>query len=172
MTRPDNGEKKNYQQPQHGSTTLSFLILSTLALLILRAHVIGFKPPTFSKADNPAAASEVWHLLISKKFSLKKIQLRSVYSVYWDLFCISTFQSLLTRALTFLYLPSFNLGLLLAPTQLSFDWSMGAIPLLEALSDIRLWVALASYSVLLLIFVKGCLKNVIEKGSYSFARGK
>ena len=102
----------------------------------------------------------------------KKIQLKSIYSVYWDLFCISTFQSLLTRALTFLYLPSFNLGLLLAPTQLSFDWSMGAIPLLEALSDTRLWVALASYSVLLLIFVKGCLKNVIEKGSYSLARGK
>lgn len=45
--------------------------------------------------------------------------------------------SVLTRALTFLYLPAFNFWLLLCPRWLSFDWSMEAIPLVQALSDPR-----------------------------------
>ncbi|KAG5841661.1 hypothetical protein ANANG_G00169000 [Anguilla anguilla] len=45
--------------------------------------------------------------------------------------------SLLTRTLTFLYLPAANLWLLLCPSTLSFDWSMDALPLLNTLSDWR-----------------------------------
>ncbi|EFX76641.1 hypothetical protein DAPPUDRAFT_54951 [Daphnia pulex] len=45
--------------------------------------------------------------------------------------------SRLTRTLTFLYLPAFNLWLLVQPTVLSFDWSMEAIPLIHSLADIR-----------------------------------
>ncbi|XP_072033910.1 protein O-mannosyl-transferase TMTC2-like [Amphiura filiformis] len=45
--------------------------------------------------------------------------------------------SLLTRTLTFLYLPVFNLGLLLNPSTLCFDWGLNSIPLLESLMDIR-----------------------------------
>lgn len=45
--------------------------------------------------------------------------------------------SRLTRTLTFLYLPAFNLWLLVQPSVLSFDWSMEAIPLIHSLSDAR-----------------------------------
>ncbi|CAJ1057169.1 protein O-mannosyl-transferase TMTC2-like [Xyrichtys novacula] len=45
--------------------------------------------------------------------------------------------SLLTRTLTFLYLPAINLWLLLCPDTLSFDWSMDALPLIRSLTDWR-----------------------------------
>lgn len=44
---------------------------------------------------------------------------------------------LLTRALTFLYLPAVNAWLLLCPDKLSFDWSMDALPLLRSITDWR-----------------------------------
>ncbi|KAK2841981.1 hypothetical protein Q5P01_012181 [Channa striata] len=45
--------------------------------------------------------------------------------------------SLLTRILTFLYLPAVNFWLLLCPDTLSFDWSMDALPLIRSLADWR-----------------------------------
>ncbi|GAB6033603.1 Protein O-mannosyl-transferase tmtc2 [Chamberlinius hualienensis] len=45
--------------------------------------------------------------------------------------------SFLTRTLTFFYLPTFNFWLLLYPRWLSFDWSMGAIPLITSPLDFR-----------------------------------
>ncbi|XP_072311168.1 protein O-mannosyl-transferase TMTC2-like [Eucyclogobius newberryi] len=44
---------------------------------------------------------------------------------------------LLTRTLTFLYLPAANTWLLLCPDKLSFDWSMDAVPLVRSLTDWR-----------------------------------
>lgn len=52
---------------------------------------------------------------------------------------------LLTRTLTFLYLPPVNAWLLLCPHTLSFDWSMDAIPLLTNISDWRNLCSLAFY---------------------------
>ncbi|MCI4388843.1 hypothetical protein PGIGA_G00090750 [Pangasianodon gigas] len=52
---------------------------------------------------------------------------------------------LLTRTLTFLYLPPANAWLLLCPHTLSFDWSMDAIPLLTNISDWRNLCSLAFY---------------------------
>lgn len=49
----------------------------------------------------------------------------------------SASDSLLTRTLTFLYLPVLNFWLLLYPATLSFDWSMDAVPLLTTLKDHR-----------------------------------
>ncbi|KAF4523604.1 hypothetical protein B566_EDAN014578 [Ephemera danica] len=46
--------------------------------------------------------------------------------------------SLLTRSLTFLYLPAFSAKLCLFPHILSFDWSMDAVPLVRSMSDPRL----------------------------------
>lgn len=46
----------------------------------------------------------------------------------------SSFQA---RVLTFFYLSSFNLWLLLCPSQLSHDWQMGSIPLVLSLRDTR-----------------------------------
>lgn len=52
---------------------------------------------------------------------------------------------LLTRLLTFLYLPVFNLQLLLWPQWLSFDWSMDAIPRITSVSDPRILLVLTVY---------------------------
>ncbi|XP_074651440.1 protein O-mannosyl-transferase TMTC2-like [Tubulanus polymorphus] len=56
--------------------------------------------------------------------------------------------SVLTRTLTYWYLPVLNFWLLLCPYVLSFDWSMEAVPLLETLTDLRNLWTLAFYSLL------------------------
>lgn len=83
---------------------------------------MGYSPPSFSPADNPAADST----------------------------------DLLTRTLTFLYLPVFNFYLLVCPVTLSFDWSMGAIPLLESFCDSRVFATIVFYFTLLWL-IKYCL---------------
>lgn len=42
-----------------------------------------------------------------------------------------------TRVLTYLHLCAVNMWLLLSPSRLCFDWSMGSIPLVESLRDPR-----------------------------------
>lgn len=59
--------------------------------------------------------------------------------------------SLLTRTLTFLYLPAVNFWLLLCPDTLSFDWSMDALPLIRSLADWRNFQAALFYLGLLLL---------------------
>ncbi|XP_076861242.1 protein O-mannosyl-transferase TMTC2 isoform X2 [Brachyhypopomus gauderio] len=58
---------------------------------------------------------------------------------------------LLTRTLTFLYLPAANAWLLLCPYTLSFDWSMEAIPLLRTVCDLRNFCSLAFYTGFVLL---------------------
>nr|XP_029500123.1 protein O-mannosyl-transferase TMTC2-like [Oncorhynchus nerka] len=53
---------------------------------------------------------------------------------------------LLTRTLTFLYLPAANAWLLLCPVQLSFDWSMDALPLIKTFADWRNLHTVAFYA--------------------------
>lgn len=50
-----------------------------------------------------------------------------------------------TRTFTFLFLPVMNFWLLLCPYGLSFDWSMGAIPLVESIFDRRNLYSLLFY---------------------------
>uniref|UniRef100_H2ZKD6 dolichyl-phosphate-mannose--protein mannosyltransferase n=1 Tax=Ciona savignyi TaxID=51511 RepID=H2ZKD6_CIOSA len=57
-------------------------------------------------------------------------------------------ESFRCRALTFNYLLSFNLKLLIAPTTLSFDWSMNSIPLIQHWSDVRNIKTLIFYIIL------------------------
>ncbi|XP_048355923.1 protein O-mannosyl-transferase TMTC2 [Sphaerodactylus townsendi] len=64
----------------------------------------------------------------------------------------------LTRTLTFFYLPTKNLWLLLCPDTLSFDWSMDAVPLLKTVSDWRNLYTVAFYAGLFLLAYSG-LKN-------------
>ncbi|XP_065573977.1 protein O-mannosyl-transferase Tmtc2-like isoform X3 [Artemia franciscana] len=54
--------------------------------------------------------------------------------------------SLLTRLLTFLYLPVVNFILLVYPRHLSFDWSMDSIPLIESIFDSRNLLSLLFYT--------------------------
>jgi len=58
---------------------------------------------------------------------------------------------LVTRVLTFLFLPAFNGWLVLCPSWLSFDWSMGSIPLVETVLDVRN-VATALFYTCLAVF--------------------
>lgn len=85
-----------------------------VSTFIARLYFMGYSPPSFSPADNPAADSD----------------------------------SLLTRTLTFLYLPVFNFVLLVYPAILSFDWSMEAITLLESLTDYRVISIISFYASL------------------------
>ena len=62
--------------------------------------------------------------------------------------------SIKTRALTFLFLPVFNFGLLLCPTTLSFDWSMDSISLVESLSDVRNVATILFYLVLTCVILR------------------
>lgn len=73
---------------------------------------------------------------------------------------------LLTRILTFLYLPAFNLGLLLYPSSLSFDWGMEAIPRISSLRDPRNCVSLLFYTALTLL-LKLCIKKVLKRETES-----
>ncbi|CAL1270183.1 unnamed protein product [Larinioides sclopetarius] len=98
---------------------LLHLVLTAIALILARFHLMGSKTPDFAPADNPASDSN----------------------------------SILTRALTFLYLPAFNFWLLLCPRWLSFDWSMEAIPLLTNPWDPR--------NILSACFYGSCLHFVV-----------
>ncbi|XP_018107861.1 protein O-mannosyl-transferase TMTC2-like isoform X2 [Xenopus laevis] len=58
---------------------------------------------------------------------------------------------LLTRTLTFFYLPTKNLWLLFCPDTLSFDWSMDAVPLIKTITDWRNIHTVAFYILLILL---------------------
>lgn len=70
--------------------------------------------------------------------------------------------SLLARTLTFLYLPTKNLWLLLCPDTLSFDWSMDAVPLLKTVCDWRNLHTVAFYVGLLLLAYYGLKSPSME----------
>lgn len=63
----------------------------------------------------------------------------------------SSFQ---TRFLTFLYLSSFNLWLLLCPSQLSHDWQMGSIPLVLNFRDARNILTVFTISAIICLVYK------------------
>ncbi|ELW68447.1 Transmembrane and TPR repeat-containing protein 2 [Tupaia chinensis] len=71
--------------------------------------------------------------------------------------------SLLARTLTFFYLPTKNLWLLLCPDTLSFDWSMDAVPLLKTVCDWRNLHTVAFYTGLLLLAFHGLKSPSIER---------
>lgn len=74
--------------------------------------------------------------------------------------------SLLTRTLTFNYLPVINFWLLLYPSVLSFDWSMDAVPLVESVFDYRNLFTLLFYATLCYVvcyIIKSLETNKISK---------
>ncbi|KAG7275289.1 hypothetical protein CRUP_018263 [Coryphaenoides rupestris] len=79
--------------------------------------------------------------------------------------------SLLARTLTFFYLPSVNVWLLLCPDMLSFDWSMDALPLVRSLADWRNLQTLAFYSGLLALAWFG-LRTPQQKAKGKETNGK
>lgn len=59
------------------------------------------------------------------------------------------------RQLTFNYLIALNLWLLIFPCDLCCDWTMGTVPLIENLTDIRILAIIATYILLSAIFYIG-----------------
>lgn len=70
--------------------------------------------------------------------------------------------SIITRFLTFSYLPTFNFKLLVCPVTLSFDWSMDAIPSVTSVLDSRNCISLFFY-VMLYQAVKKALRKIYYK---------
>ncbi|KAJ8032021.1 Transmembrane and TPR repeat-containing protein 2 [Holothuria leucospilota] len=68
---------------------------------------------------------------------------------------------LMTRTLTFLFLPVMNFWLLVCPYTLSFDWSMGAVPLVETIFDWRNFCSLTFYGFL--VVVAAWILNILSK---------
>eukprot|EP00111_Clytia_hemisphaerica_P009405 TCONS_00027603-protein len=67
----------------------------------------------------------------------------------------------LTRLLTFLYLPAYNLWLLIYPARLSYDYSMFTIPLVEEISAFENVLSFTLYITLFFVavlFLKYCRK--------------
>ncbi|KAM9327318.1 protein O-mannosyl-transferase TMTC2-like [Pholidichthys leucotaenia] len=62
---------------------------------------------------------------------------------------------ILTRTLTFFYLPAANAWLLLCPDKLSFDWSMDAVPLVRSLADWRNLHTIAFYGAICILGLFG-----------------
>ncbi|CAG5119028.1 unnamed protein product [Candidula unifasciata] len=62
------------------------------------------------------------------------------------------------RLLTFLYLPTFNIWLLLCPATLSYDWGGASIPLMSSVSDLRNIVSVIFYLSLALMVWTGLQK--------------
>lgn len=59
---------------------------------------------------------------------------------------------LLTRTLTYLYLPVLNAWMLICPAILSFDWGMDSVPRITTITDLRnIWTALFYVSTMLII---------------------
>ena len=67
--------------------------------------------------------------------------------------------SLLTRTLTYHYLPALNVWLLFCPRVLSFDWSMQAVPLIKTVTDIRNCSTFLLYASLI-YFTHKIIKNL------------
>ncbi|KAK7575684.1 hypothetical protein V9T40_011970 [Parthenolecanium corni] len=75
-------------------------------------------------------------------------------------------RSILTRALTFLYLPVFNFLLLVYPLKLSFDWSMDAIPRVTSVFDARNALTVLFYTTAFNC-AKKCARKVLKERSTS-----
>lgn len=74
-------------------------------------------------------------------------------------------QSKLTRVLSFLHLPVVNLWLLFCPITLSYDWTMGSVPLISEIGDPRnIWIGL--FYVGFLSFAWQTLRSAIYQASY------
>ncbi|XP_058481831.1 protein O-mannosyl-transferase TMTC1 isoform X2 [Solea solea] len=73
-------------------------------------------------------------------------------------------QYLLTRILTYSYLLSFNVWLLLAPIMLCYDWQVGSIPLVESLSDLRN-VATMLLAIVMISFCLHCILSLQRQES-------
>ena len=73
------------------------------------------------------------------------------------------------RILTLLYLPVVNMGLLLAPIHLSYDYTNGSIPLIEHFADWRNGASLLFYTALIGTVAYAWIRRKVNQKSILFA---
>ena len=104
------------------------------------SFTIQFNSPSFIEGITSQALCGI--ILISLRFMIMG---GSAYFASSDN-PASNNNSLLTRVLTFLYLPAFNMWLLLNPYTLCFGWMNDSLPLIDNIYDIRNLISFVFYS--------------------------
>lgn len=119
-----------------------------LVLMFFRLYVMNFEGPTFTKIDNAAAYSKN----LFSRVSFHNISISLIMVVGFQIF-------------TYNYLYCLNILLLFWPQWLCFDWSMGCIPLVESISDIRIIFVIIFWVFciyLTIAFVNGVINDKIK----------
>lgn len=112
------------------------VLVFTAAILVTR---MASGTPKFKPVDNPASFSNS---------SITRVCLWKV-----SVICITALTIVMLQVLSYSYVYSLNCWLLLNPSWLCFDWSMGCVPLLHSITDYRFiaviafWLAFAAFSV-------------------------
>ncbi|KRY29993.1 Transmembrane and TPR repeat-containing protein 2 [Trichinella spiralis] len=142
---------------EHGLSVLGVCILYEL-LIVQRVQFslwicpkVQRRRARHKKSKNELDAVCLWMLIVGAAFVLFfRLWVMNFQSPAFSSFDnpASHCSNRLIRILTFLFLPIFNLKLALCPTVLSFDWSMNSIPLVESITDSRIFVACLGYLAL------------------------
>jgi protein O-mannosyl-transferase len=114
---------------------LAVLVGSTIALLVLRVQIMGARLPVFTR------------YVRFVKLTLNKFN----EMLYFRFDNPASAAGTPTRQLTYNYLLSINLGLLLLPCDLCCDWTMGTIPLVTNINDPRNAATVATYLFLIVL---------------------
>ncbi|KRY09772.1 Transmembrane and TPR repeat-containing protein 2 [Trichinella patagoniensis] len=142
---------------EHGLSVLGVCILYELLIVQRVQFSLWIRPKVQrprarqKKSKNELDAVCLWMLIVGAAFVLFfRLWVMNFQSPAFSSFDnpASHCSNRLIRILTFLFLPIFNLKLALCPTVLSFDWSMNSIPLVESITDSRIFVACLGYLAL------------------------
>lgn len=123
----------------------SALVVTGILLLFTRWRIMGSKPPIFQPVDNPASFQENFWTRVTIILSMCP----SSHYLSNDALVLSLLSYL--QMWNYNYLFSLNSWLLLCPEWLSFDWSMGCVPLISSFYDLRfsavimLWVSVVCF---------------------------
>lgn len=114
---------------------VGLVLVCTAAVLVTR---MASGTPTFKPVDNPAS------------FSNSSITRVCFFPLNLP---VNSITVILIQVLSYSYIYSLNCWLLLNPSWLCFDWSMGCLPLLHSITDYRFiaviafWLAFATLSI-------------------------
>lgn len=137
-------------------------------MTLWRLLILNGQLPTFSDQDNPLALSH--HLLT--RWHERGFSCSTVYYIHMStqkprLFLFWQIAFLLQnnahRVLSLLYLPAVNMGLLLAPVSLSYDWQTGSIPAIVNWSDGRNVISILFYLSITALAVIGFIRTNVRQ---------
>lgn len=147
--------------------SLLTIITQVVSMTLWRLLILNGQLPTFSDQDNPLALSH--HLLT--RWHERGFSCSTVYYIHMStqkprLFLFWQIAFLLQnnahRVLSLLYLPAVNMGLLLAPVSLSYDWQTGSIPAIVTWSDGRNAVSFLFYVSLVAVAIVGFIRTNVR----------